>query len=420
MNSLLGKLARREQLREARGEPSDEAAQAARFALPARVPGTTGETLDFDSTNAPLGVRHTRQELERPLRCFGKVALAEALTADTRLLARLALDPALELLALKDALYLDTETSGLGGGTGNRAFLVGMCWFDSERGAFVLEQLLLRDLDDEAALLDRVRERVEAASFIVSYNGKSFDVPLLRTRMLLARLGPFPERPHLDLLHLARRVHARRGWRMSLGVVEKRVLGFERGPDIAGEEVAMRYAHYLWSGDEGCLAEVVTHNRYDVWSLVALLGYYGRAPESDAAFQSGIAVPELSAMARVLRRAGDLGWATRIADRAVALGPLDEPALLAEPSDDARDALWTRARIAKSSGDRAQAMADFTRLVARAEDADARLELAKLYEHFCGELPLALELVALGTGESPADTERRRQRLIRKIERKRK
>lgn len=431
MSRLLGKLARREELRVTRADALGTVGSMPGSRRPEKNFSRAASTLEFDEVSGPLGLHHVRQVREKPSRCFGKVALGEALCADPLLLARLALDATFEGLPFEGALFLDTETSGLGGGTGNRAFLVGLCWFDKDAGDFVLEQLFLRDIDEEAALLERVRERVEAAAFIVSYNGKSFDVPLLRTRMLLARVGPFPERPHLDLLHIARRVHGRRGWRMSLGVVEQQVLEFERGPDVGGEEVAMRYAHYLWSGDDSCLQDVVKHNCFDVWSLVVLLGYYGRTPEPETRGATAGAAPELSAMARVLSRAGDLEWATRLADGAVRCAG-EQPARLdgargagllgkeaANFSADARDALWTRATIAKSRGDKASAMADFARLVLRADDPDARLELAKFYEHFTHEPEQALALVRQGTGENAECRERREERLIRKVERMR-
>jgi uncharacterized protein YprB with RNaseH-like and TPR domain len=360
-----------------------------------------GERLDFDEQMVASGRRYARTGYHRSDEKLGRATLAAALDADPLRLAQLALDTTLEGCAPERALYLDTEATGLGGGTGNRAFLVGMCWFDARTDAFVLEQLLLRDLDDETPLLERVRERIEAADLLVSYNGKSFDIPLLRARMVMTKVGSIPERPHLDLLHVARRIHHRRGWRMSLGSVERRVLGFSRGPDIAGEEVALRYAHYLYSGDEGCLGDVVTHNRHDVLSLVALLGHYGS--------EQPFAAIELAAIARVLRRSGDLVRATTTADLAVMHAQHEK--------DPLNDALWTRAQIAKARGDKAAALADLERLAERCDDSEVRLELAKLYEHFAHAPVRALRLVDAGTGEAPEAERRRRDRLLRKAER---
>ncbi len=413
MSSLLGKLARLDRLRDARGEGTN-AASSTSTSTKAVQPETSSDRpegrIAFDALEGRLGLRYVRRIVEPATKPVGHVTLGHAIEADARLLSRLALDPALEATSVRGALYLDTETSGLGGGTGNRAFLVGLSWFDAELNAFVLEQLFLRDLDDEPALLEHVLERVEAASFLVTYNGKSFDWPLLRTRATLARLGPIPERPHLDLLHVARRVHDRRAFRMSLGTVERRVLGYDRGPDIGGEEVAMRYAQYLFCGDEGPLEDVVAHNQHDVRTLVALLGHYGGASVDLGGADAGFGVPEWSAMARVMRRAGDLDWANRLADRAVDVRDEDDA--------DAADALFTRARIAKARGDRSRAVADLEALLARVDDADARLELAKLYEHFLREPERALELVEQGTSEPEAVASVRQARLRRKLARR--
>lgn len=340
-----------------------------------------------------------------------------------RLVARLALDASLESLAVGRALFLDTETSGLGGAAANRAFLVGLSWFDQDSRGVLLEQLLLRDLDDEVAMLEHVRARMEAASFLVTYNGKSFDLPLLRARALLARVGPLPERPHLDLLHVARRVHGRRVGPVSLGVVERRVLGYDRGPDISGEEVAMRYAEYRFTGDEGPLEEVLVHNLHDLRSLVGLLGHYGF--EATGAADDAHA-PDLGRMAHVLRRAGDLDWAKSFADRAVSRSVADGEgaaslslATASEERDaEAVEALRTRAEIARMRGERRASAADLETLLTRAEDPAARLALAKLYEHHLRDPSRALELVEQGTSENAEETAVRRARLLRKVARK--
>jgi uncharacterized protein len=353
----------------------------------------------FRAQPGPRGTAHVSERRHALGMRLGTVPLDAALDANPRLLARLGLDKALGACALERALYLDTETTGLGGGTGNRAFLVGMGYFDAAGDAFVVEQLLLREPDDEPALLEIVRQRLAAAELFVTYNGKAFDVPLLRARMVMARVGALPERPHLDLLHVARRLHAARGWRMTLGAVERRVLGFSRGPDVAGAEVALRYAHYLYSGDEAGLDEVVTHNHQDTLSLVALTGHYGRGAD-------GLEAPELCAVARVMRRAGDLDAARDAAELAVER---------ASEHASVNAALYTRAQIAKRRGDKAAALADLERLAARSNDAEVRLELCKLYEHFARAPERALATMARGTSESPDAQRRRRGRLLRKL-----
>src|SRR5690606_10056066 len=140
------------------------------------------------------------------------------------------------------ALYLDTETTGLAGGAGTVAFLVGLSFL--EDGDLVTEQFLLRRMGEEAAIVARLSERIEQASMLVSFNGKSFDVPLLRTRAVMSRMPALPERPHLDLVHVARRLHKRRLGSCNLTTIEQRILGFRRQGDIPSSEIAPRYAHF--------------------------------------------------------------------------------------------------------------------------------------------------------------------------------
>ncbi|MCC6525594.1 MAG: ribonuclease H-like domain-containing protein [Polyangiaceae bacterium] len=340
---------------------------------------------------AGTGVAVRRAELDRDV-VTGTLALGSALTADRAVLSLLALSPELAGVDLERALYLDFETTGLGG-TGCFAFLAGMCWF--EGGRFVLEQLLLTEPDDEPELILRVAARIAASEVVVSYNGKSFDLPLLRGRLALHRAEPLPPRPMLDLLHLARRVHRSRAFRKTLRTVEVEVLGLGRGPDVAGEEIAARYHHYLRSGDFEPLWPVVDHNAADVLAMLGLVGFYGEPFER-------LAADELADVARVFRRAGAL-------DRAL------DAAELAVGRERSAGALRVRAEVQKARGDVAAALADLEILLAGVDDPAARLELAKLYEHHVRAPARALELVEQGTAEPEPARERRRQRLVRKL-----
>ncbi|MCK6537569.1 MAG: ribonuclease H-like domain-containing protein [Polyangiaceae bacterium] len=348
-----------------------------------------------DTEHGPLCIR--RERLGRSHH-VGRMCVDEAARADPRLLALLALDPSLASVDPTRALYLDTETTGLGGGAGVLAFLVGMAWFDDD-GGLVMEQLLLQRPGEEDALLELFRERVERASVLVSYNGKSFDLPLLRGRFVMNRRAPLPPRPHLDLLHVARRLHKRRLGACRLIGLEADVLGYVRVGDIEGGDVAARYAHYLRSGDEGALAAVVEHNALDVLSMAALVGLYGEPFEA-------LHDEDLIGLAEVLRRAKALDQAQRVADRAV------ERAF--DPA-----ALRVRGEIAKARGDRAAALLDFEAFTRDVDDPAVRLELAKLYEHHVKSPEKALELLELGTGESAEASGRRRARLEKKRARRR-
>jgi hypothetical protein len=194
------------------------------------------EQLPFTRRETAAGALWQRLEPLAPDQRVGQVAIEQLLRAQPGVLAELALDASVADSSPTSWLFLDTETTGLSG-AGTLAFLIGMAGVN-EQGGLELEQLLLPEPDRERSLLLRVLERFQAASLIISFNGKSFDRPLLEGRLVMNRLPPLPERPHLDLLHVARRLHRERLGRCSLKRLESQVLGFERGPDIDGSEVA--------------------------------------------------------------------------------------------------------------------------------------------------------------------------------------
>jgi len=332
---------------------------------------------------------------------MGRTPIAGGRDASPELLALLALDPGLTACDPARALYLDTETTGLAGGTGTVAFLVGLARWDggSER-TLVLEQLLVRALGEEGPVLDQVRQRIEGASMLVTFNGKSFDMPLLRTRFVMARQPAPVEPPHLDLLHVARRVHGRRpGEGCRLGALERDILGFERVDDVPSSEVSARYMHFIRTGDAGALLGVIEHNAWDVVAMVALVGLYGEM-EHEA-----LAATDLAGVARTLRRAGSLDRAMAVAEAAVERGATPET-------------LRARADIAKARGERHRALADLEAIAATVDDPSVRLELAKLCEHWLRAPARALGWVEQGTGESAERLRRRADRLARKAARR--
>lgn len=359
---------------------------------PERHADPSRSLLPFVARPTAAGVVHERLEHLRPSHRVGRVTTTSARDADMAVVALLALDPALGSLRGQDALFFDCETTGLGG-AGTLAFLVGLSWFDGER--LVLEQLLVRTPAEERALLERLELRIERAGWLVSYNGKAFDWPLLQSRRVMQHLPPLPERPHLDLLHVARRLHKRRIGACRLVTLESEVLGFERGPDVEGADVAARYGHFLRTGDERSLSAVVDHNAWDVLSMAALLGLYGEP-------LAGLVEGDWVSLARVFQRARALDRADEVASAAV------------ERAGDP-EALRVQALIAKARGDRQRALDGFERLAGELDDPAARLELSKLYEHFLGSPGRALAVAEQGTGEADAAWASRVTRLQRKL-----
>ncbi len=361
---------------------------------PTVSPEDTDFRLPFFSEPTERGTLHRRVVRLSPAHRTGRAPAWAAKDVDCTLLALLALDPSLARVDFRRALYLDTETTGLAGGTGTVAFLVGLATFD-EHGLFV-EQVLVRKLGEEAPMLAHVRERIEAASALVTFNGKSFDMPLLRTRFMMARIDAPPDRPHLDLLHVARRIHRKRS---KLTMLEERVLGFVREGDVPGGEVSARYLHFLRTGFETSLLGVVEHNMQDVISMTALAGLYG-----EPVLESALAPADLIGVARTLRRAG-------AHERAF------EAATLASERGAGPDALRARADIARARGDRDHAIVDLETVAREIDCPSSRLELAKLYEHYKKDMPRALALVERGTTEDAPSSEKRRTRLTRKLAR---
>jgi hypothetical protein len=166
-------------------------------------------------------------------------------------------------------LFLDLETTGLAGGAGTYAFLVGCGWFDG--GIFRLRQFLLADFAAERALLESVAELADDVSCVVTYNGKTFDLPLIETRFALQRMQtPFADLAHVDLLHPARRMWRQDDVECRLMYLEQALCGHEREGDVPGFEIPSRYFRYVRSGDARPLLAVLEHNRLDIVSLAML------------------------------------------------------------------------------------------------------------------------------------------------------
>lgn len=177
----------------------------------------------------------------------------------------------------EDFLFLDTETTGLYG-AGTIAFMVGAAFVESDhagRQVFVVRQYFLRDHGDESAMLHLLSELLAKRSALVTFNGRSFDLPLLETRFLMNRLdgavGNLLERPHIDLLPPARRLWRRRIGSCSLNSLEQNLLGLQRSrEDVPGWAIPGLYMDYLRTGDARDLLRVFYHNRIDMLSMVTL------------------------------------------------------------------------------------------------------------------------------------------------------
>ena len=204
---------------------------------------------------------------------YGRTRLEGSLGMPVTLLKDLYQD--LDGFQMSRSLFFDTETTGLAGGSGTYAFLVGIGYF--EKGELVTEQLLMRDHGDEPALLSHLSKRLEGKNSLVSFNGRSFDAQLLSTRYQMhRRQAPFADLAHLDLLHLCRRL-----WRWSrlpdcrLETLETRVLGAPRHQDVPGWMIPDMFFDFLRDRNPVPLKGVIEHNRRDLIAMVALCSHLG-------------------------------------------------------------------------------------------------------------------------------------------------
>ena len=175
-------------------------------------------------------------------------------------------------------LFLDTETTGLAGGSGTYAFLVGLAWWDA--GGLHCEQLFLRDFTEEHSLLLALAERLAERPVLVTFNGKTFDWPLLETRYRMTRaIATPPLAAHLDLLHPARQLWRLRWGSVRLCELERNVLscctpriGWTRDGDLRGDMIPQIYFDYLRGAQPAALLDVLRHNQMDLRGLAALAG----------------------------------------------------------------------------------------------------------------------------------------------------
>ncbi|MEN6331834.1 MAG: ribonuclease H-like domain-containing protein [Smithella sp.] len=198
--------------------------------------------------------------------------ISETFDFDMTAAAMLANNPGISEFTCSDALFLDTETTGLAGGTGTMAFLIGLGWF--EGGHFHVRQILARDFGEEKAALAHLAEIAGQKKFLVTFNGKAFDINLLATRFIMNRLeGGLSSLPHLDLLHPSRRILGHRLANSRLVTLEAEILGVMREGDIPGWEIPQRYFDWLKRRDPRLLTDIFEHNRLDVISMATLTAH---------------------------------------------------------------------------------------------------------------------------------------------------
>jgi hypothetical protein len=257
--------------------------------------------------------------IRTPSGCFVRVeGRGDVVSIDRERLARLPGQPPPDV----PLLCLDTETTGLATAAGTLAFLVGLGWWEGRR--FRQIQLLLPDHADEPALLDALRAMIPAGSWLVTYNGRGFDWPLLVARYRMARSGAPAHAGHLDLLPVVRRLFRHRMTDARLQTAETELLGHRRDRDVEGWEIPARYLQFLRDGEPAKLVEIVRHNDEDVLSLARLLAHLDtRLADVDA--RQVAHAGDLAGLARSFAGHGRFAEALDCVDAALAAAPAPKP-----------------------------------------------------------------------------------------------
>ncbi len=285
-------------------------------------------------------------------------------------IAQWARDARLADLPLESFAFLDTETSGLAGGTGTYAFLVGVGRFEGE--TFRLAQFFMRDPSEEAALLEGLMDFLAPCAALVTFNGKAFDAPLLVTRYSLHSIPiPFKDFSHLDLLPLARRLWRDRLPSRALKYLEENVLGAPRtAEEVPGYEIPYLYFDYLRTGDAAPLKGVFYHNAMDVVALAALMNHIASILHApfDGQVQHGL---DFIALAKLFEDLGRREEAACLYERGLQVGVSEA---------DFGSAVQRLSALQRRRGDIESAAALWQKAAAEGH-VYAHVELAKYYEH---------------------------------------
>lgn len=392
--------------------------------------GLTGDLRDIEALLGGTLVQGTNgaylvvESIKRNDDAHGRYVFEDLNATPFQRLAGLSRDVDLEHASMREAVFLDTETTGLGMGAGTYVFLVGAGFLDAD--GFHVRQYFLRDPGEEEPFLEALHEFLQRFSILVTFNGKAFDWPLLESRYVghrSFRRPPLDEPLHIDLLHPSRRLWKRRLESCALQSLERHILGIERGTDdVPGWLIPSLYFRYVHSGDARTLKGVFYHNLVDILSLAGLAVHIDRvlAEPLGPLVSDGL---DLVCLARHFDREGD---------SAAAIACLEESLRRELTNETRREALERLAALYKRDGNWEPALRIWDELVDVGGEAAvvALVELAKFYEHVEREHFEALQVVqrainlleldgSLSRIVDRGDLEHRRSRLMDRLLRQR-
>jgi len=376
-----------------------------------RVIAPIEELVKGEVVSTPYGEAFRVKEEFPPDYRYGEMTLAEILNIPTYPAHLLARDERLKELDFQKALFLDTETTGLSGGTGTFAFMVGLGFFQGD--GFSILQFFMRDYSEEKASLTLINELLNSFQFLVTFNGKHYDVPLLETRFILSRMKTnIREIPHFDLLYPSRKIWKGAYDNCRLVTLESQLLGMERGDDVPSEWIPQLYFDYVQTGDAQKIAPVFYHNQMDILTMVALAGRIHLVYHDPLVARPRRGVEHLAL--------GRLFWEHGYAEKAIhcfeiALKRCDE------------ELTWSAMRwlsmAFKKTGQAERALSIWEEMLTwpYREDVTPYIELAKYHEHRRKDFEKAMAYVEQALEQTPSHRQReieilqrRRQRLEQK------
>lgn len=371
----------------------------------AHVPPPTPH-LPFDEVETQHGRHYETEKLYERHRRHGSIGIADLEDLPSDLLETIS-NGLIRGVPPAKWCFLDTETTGLAGGSGTYAFLIGVGRITPQ--GFRVRQFFMREFGEEASQLSALHEHLKQFEVLITYNGRTFDQPLLETRFRMVRQRPpFSTLEHLDLLFGARRLWNLRFDSCRLVDLENQILGVERQGDLPGEMIPYFYFEYLRTHEIFRLMPIFHHNAVDILTLACLTAIVPRA------FYS----PDQAQFAHAAEIVGLARW-WRQADQHENALALFRQALDRELPDELLfRTMWDVAALEKKLGREHAALPMLTDLASARNPwrASAFTELAKYYEHRERNYAMALEMARNAFDLDPSEALRRR---ITRLEKRR-
>lgn len=360
-------------------DPTHQVTQAAHYPVEAIIKGNLQDS--------PHGAYFLRENLFPLEYIHGTVQIAQYLDRPPALLGFVGKSTDFEQIDLKRTIFIDTETTGLSGGAGTYAFLVGIGFFTEE--GFRVIQYFMNELHSEKALLQQVNQVVNNFELMISYNGKSYDLPLLLSRNVLYRMtSPLAGVPHLDLLFAVRRLWKHRLRDCSLTTAEQAIVESNRMGDVPGYLIPQLYFDYIRNQDARGLKAVFYHNEQDLLSLAALATKACRVFQ--APFQEAVDVHDILSVGKVYDSLAAYEQSIRLYDQC--LNSMAD-------SQDQHEIHWRLAANYKRTNEWQKAAQIWHLCIKKCRFRPTPyIELAKYYEHAKKDFKAALEMVQKALG----------------------